>query len=188
MIAAKGLRISWARLAENRPSALRVSDSARRERASAEHLDLAAFARRFVEDHRQMLPPESGRIEVAGNPQLPALVDPRHLQQVLTVLVQNALAHGRHPGDPADILVDVHLHAGRPTVDVHDKGPGIPVDARDKLFRPFYTTSEHGTGLGLYIAHELCRANEATLEYVDLADGSSCFRIVLPDPRAMLPA
>ena len=73
-------------------------------------------------------------------------------------------------------------------MDVHDKGPGIPVDARDKLFRPFYTTSEHGTGLGLYIARELCRANEATLEYVDLADGSSCFRIVLPDPRAMLPA
>jgi two-component system sensor histidine kinase PilS (NtrC family) len=161
---------------------------ARRERASAEHLDLAAFARRFVDDYRQMLPPESGRIEVAGNAPVPALVDPRHLQQVLTVLLQNALAHGHLPGDPAQVLFDVHLSAGRPTVDVRDQGPGIDADIRDKLFRPFFTTSEHGTGLGLYIARELCRANEATLDYVDRSDGSSCFRIVLPDPRAMLPA
>ena len=121
-------------------------------------------------------------------PPVPALVDPRHLQQVLTVLLQNALAHGHHPGDPAEVTFDVHLSAGRPTVDVRDRGPGIPADNREKLFRPFFTTSEHGTGLGLYIARELCRANEATLDYVDLADGSSCFRIVLPDPRAMLPA
>lgn len=161
---------------------------ARRERASAEHLDLAAFARRFVDDHRQVLPDGAGRIEVTGQPRLPALVDPRHLQQVLTVLVQNALAHGHYPGDPADIVVDLHLSAGRPTVDVRDQGPGIAEELRDRLFRPFFTTSEHGTGLGLYIARELCRANEATLDYVELADGGHCFRIVLPDPRAMLPA
>ena len=64
----------------------------------------------------------------------------------------------------------------------------IEPEVRDKLFRPFFTTSEHGTGLGLYIARELCRANEATLDYVELAEGGGCFRIVLPDPRAMLPA
>ena len=161
---------------------------ARRERASAEHLDLAGFVRRFVDDHRQVLPPGSAQIEVGGTAQVPALVDPRHLQQVLTVLVQNALTHGHHPGDPARIRLDVQLAAGRPTIDVRDEGPGIAPELRDKLFRPFFTTSEHGTGLGLYIARELCRANEATLEYVDLADGNSCFRIVLPDPRAMLPA
>ena len=161
---------------------------ARRERASAEHLDLAAFARRFVDDHRQMVPPETGRIDVTGSAQVPALVDPRHLQQVLTVLLQNALAHGHLPGDPADVAVDVHVAAGRPTIDVRDRGPGIAAEHRDRLFRPFFTTSEHGTGLGLYIARELCRANEATLDYVDLPDGSGCFRIVLPDPRSMLPA
>src|SRR5690606_3506346 len=161
---------------------------ARRERASAEHLDLAQFARRVVDDFRQVLPAESGRIEVTGHPQVPALVDPRHLQQVLTVLLQNAMTHGHYPADPANITLDIHLAAGRPTMDVRDQGPGIPEELREKLFRPFFTTSEHGTGLGLYIARELCRANEATLEYVDLADGTSGFRIVLPEPRAMLPA
>jgi two-component system sensor histidine kinase PilS (NtrC family) len=80
-------------------------------------------------------------------------------------------------------------HAGgRPVVDVRDAGPGIPEEARAQLFRPFFTTSEYGTGLGLYIARELCTANEATLEYLPRPEGGGCFRIALPDAHAMLPA
>jgi two-component system sensor histidine kinase PilS (NtrC family) len=78
--------------------------------------------------------------------------------------------------------------AGIPTIDVLDRGPGIPDGALVQLFRPFFTTSEHGTGLGLYIARELCRANEATLEYVSVPGGGSCFRLTLPGPQALLPA
>ena len=73
-------------------------------------------------------------------------------------------------------------------IDVLDRGPGIPEAVAAQLFRPFYTTSEHGTGLGLYIARELCRANQATLEYVPVPGGGSCFRITLPGPHTLLPA
>jgi two-component system sensor histidine kinase PilS (NtrC family) len=162
---------------------------ARRERASAEHVDLVVFARRFVDDYKQMLPPESGSVQVTGGPlPVPALVDPRHLQQVLTVLLQNALTYGHLPGDPARVTLAVHAAAGIPTIDVLDRGPGIPEGALANLFRPFFTTSEHGTGLGLYIARELCHANEATLEYVSVPGGGSCFRLILPGPHALLPA
>ncbi len=162
---------------------------ARRERASAEHVDLVTFTRRFVEDYKQVLPPESGSVRVTGGPlPVPALVDPRHLQQVLTVLLQNALTYGHLPGDPARVTLAVHAAAGVPTIDVLDRGPGISEGAQAQLFRPFFTTSEHGTGLGLYIARELCHANEATLEYVSVAGGGSCFRITLPGPNALLPA
>ncbi|MFC7300820.1 sensor histidine kinase [Cognatiluteimonas weifangensis] len=162
---------------------------ARRERASAEHVDLAAFARRFVDDYRQTLPPESGSVQVGGEPTpVAAMVDPRHLQQVLTVLVQNALTYGHLPTEPARVTLAVHASTGAPTIDVLDRGPGIPEGARGSLFRPFFTTSEHGTGLGLYIARELCRANEATLDYVSVAGGGSCFRITLPGPHTLLPA
>ena len=160
---------------------------ARRERASADNVDLAAFVRRFVDDYRQMLPPESGTLEAAGAGRRHALVDPRHLQQVLTVLVQNALTHGHRAADPARVSIVVGEADGRPVIDVCDAGPGIPEDIRAQLFRPFFTTSEHGTGLGLYIARELCTANEATLEYLPRAEGG-CFRIALPDAHAMLPA
>jgi len=162
---------------------------ARRERANAEHVDLLAFTRRFAEDYRQTLPPESGTLQVSGGPApVAGLVDPRHLQQVLTVLVQNALTYGRIPGDPARVSLGVHLDEGKPTIDVVDRGPGIPDAVAAQLFRPFYTTSEHGTGLGLYIARELCRANGASLDYVPVPGGGACFRVVLPGPHTLLPA
>jgi two-component system, NtrC family, sensor histidine kinase PilS len=152
-------------------------------------VDLNAFVRRFVDDYQQTLSIETDTLEtIVGAKPVPALVDPRHLQQVVTVLVQNALNYGRLPGESARIRVRVFNAEGRPTVDVMDRGPGIPEAVAAQLFRPFFTTSEHGTGLGLYIARELCRANQATLEYVPVPGGGSCFRVTLPGPHALLPA
>ncbi len=160
---------------------------ARRERANAEHVELVSWVRRFVEDYQQMLPPESGSVQVnSPTPSLAALVDPKHLQQVLTVLLQNALNYGRLPNQPARVTLVVHALDGKPTIDVTDRGPGIPEGAVSRLFRPFFTTSEHGTGLGLYIARELCRANESSLDYVPVPGGGSCFRIALPGMHALL--
>jgi two-component system sensor histidine kinase PilS (NtrC family) len=160
---------------------------ARRERANAEHVELVEWVQRIAGDFRQMLATESGSVRVThAAPSIPALADPRHLQQVLTVLLQNALNYGRMPGEPARVTINVHAIEGRPTVDVVDRGPGIPDGTLPRLFRPFFTTSEHGTGLGLYLARELCIANEATLEYVPVPAGGSCFRVVLPAPHALL--
>ena len=162
---------------------------ARRERASPEHVDLNTYVRRFVEDYQQSMSIETDSLEpVIGTKPVSALVDQRHLQQVLTVLVQNALNYGRLPGEPARIRLRVFQVENKPMIDVLDRGPGIPEAVAVQLFRPFYTTSEHGTGLGLYIARELCRANQATLEYVAVPGGGSCFRITLPGPHSLLPA
>jgi two-component system sensor histidine kinase PilS (NtrC family) len=67
---------------------------------------------------------------------------------------------------------------GRVMLDVQDDGPGISAEHQGKLFEPFFTTAPDGTGLGLYIAKELCEANGALLEYhaVDERAGA-CFRI-----------
>jgi two-component system sensor histidine kinase PilS (NtrC family) len=160
---------------------------ARRERANGEHVELVGWVRRFVDDYRQMLPAETDTVQVAHTAaSVAALVDPRHLQQVLTVLVQNALHYGRLPGQPAKITISVHVLDGKPAIDVVDRGPGIAEGALPRLFRPFFTTSEHGTGLGLYIARELALANQATLDYVSLPAGGSCFRVLLPAPHALL--
>ena len=62
---------------------------------------------------------------------------------------------------------------------VQDDGPGISAEDQGRLFEPFFTTSSEGTGLGLYIAKELCEANGASLEYrASDALSGACFRIV----------
>jgi two-component system sensor histidine kinase PilS (NtrC family) len=162
---------------------------ARRERANAEHVDLVGWVRRFIDDYKLMLPPESGTVQTTHKAaSVPALFDPKHLQQVCTVLLQNALHYGRLPGEPARVTLVVHQQGGKPAIDVMDRGPGIPEALRPRLFRPFYTTSEHGTGLGLYIARELCVANEASLDYLPVPGGGGCFRVLLPAPHALLRA
>jgi two-component system sensor histidine kinase PilS (NtrC family) len=67
---------------------------------------------------------------------------------------------------PASIRVFPVLDAtGRLELHVQDDGPGITAEVRAHLFEPFYTTSSKGTGLGLYLARELCLNNGAMLDY-----------------------
>jgi two-component system sensor histidine kinase PilS (NtrC family) len=59
---------------------------------------------------------------------------------------------------------------------ITDNGPGVPDAIQGQLFEPFFTTDSKGTGLGLYLARELCAANRAALEYVNDVAGAH-FRI-----------
>lgn len=167
-----------------------VLSLARRERAQPEPVELGEFARQFVDDYRQSHPLEDDRLEARLPPQpVHCLVDRRQLQQVVTVLVHNALIYGRMPNQPAHVVLHVHRDdRGHPILDVLDHGPGIPEGIASQLFRPFFTTSAHGTGLGLYIAREICTANQADLRHVPLPGGGACFRIRLAGVRAITTA
>jgi len=157
---------------------------ARRDPAKPEHVELVGFARNFVDEYLACHPLDNDTLRASGaRSEVTALVDPRQLHQVLTVLVSNALSYGRMPGEPARVTVNVQCDAyGAPTIEVLDRGPGIPEPVATRLFRPFFTTSPHGTGLGLYIARELCRANQASLDYIPLPAGGGCFRIRMAEP------
>lgn len=162
---------------------------ARRERATAEHVELVGFLRNFIDEFRQSVPDETDNVALAApQPLVPALIDPRHLHQIVTALVQNARRHGHLPGEAARITLHAYRLDDAPVIDVIDRGPGIPDAVVAQLFRPFFTTSEHGTGLGLYIARELCRANGASLEHVPLPGGGCCFRVTMPGQHTLLPA
>jgi two-component system sensor histidine kinase PilS (NtrC family) len=160
---------------------------ARREPSQPETLDLSEFARRFVEDYRRGHPLETDQLQATGHSPVIASADPRHLHQVLTVLVHNALHYGRLPGEPARVTVACRYDEVRhePVLEVLDRGPGIPAVIAERIFTPFFSTNEHGTGLGLYIARQLCEANLSSLDYVPVPGGGACFRIVLPPARGM---
>lgn len=159
---------------------------ARRERAQADVVDLPRLLQRFATDYATAHPLGADQLDARSDGPLTAVVDPRHLQQVLTVLVDNARAYGRRPAQPARVLLRAQpaaaegADAGSIEIDVVDHGPGIPPAVAARLFEPFYTTSEHGTGLGLYIARQLCEANQGSLRFVPVAAGGACFRIRLP--------
>ncbi len=161
---------------------------ARRERSQPESIELTAFVRRFVEEYRQNHPLETDIMQAVNESRLlVAMADPQQLHQVLTALVHNALNYGREPGKPAQVTVSVRQDSNRtPFIEVIDRGPGIPPRVAEQLFTPFYTTSEHGTGLGLYIAKQLCEANQCTLQYEPVPGGGSCFRIVLQSAQSLV--
>ena len=94
----------------------------------------------------------------------PVRFDALHLREVLVNLLTNAVRYASGSAGSIRMYV-VTDAAGRMELHVQDDGPGITPEVRSHLFEPFYTTSSKGTGLGLYLARELCLNNEAMLDY-----------------------
>lgn len=108
---------------------------------------------------------------LGGMHQVSVRFDPLHLREVLINLLNNAVRYAS--GEPSSIRVFVVHAEGRPLeLHVQDDGPGISQEVRSHLFEPFYTTSSKGTGLGLYLARELCLNNDAMLDYEHRFDSS----------------
>jgi two-component system sensor histidine kinase PilS (NtrC family) len=98
--------------------------------------------------------------------------DALHLREVLVNLLGNAIRYASRR--PASIRIWPELDAfGTLELHVQDDGPGITPEVRAHLFEPFYTTSSKGTGLGLYLARELCLNNGAKLDYESRFDAAA---------------
>ena len=161
---------------------------ARRERARPEPVDLAQWVFDFIDQYKASHQLDQDELKaVTGGRHVYAMVDPQHLYQVVGNLVGNARTYGKLPGEPARVtLVARQASEGSaPLLEIIDRGPGIPPKVAATIFDPFYTTSEHGTGLGLYLARQLCESNQASLDYVAVAGGGSCFRISMARPRGV---
>lgn len=144
----------------------------RTDRAQREKLDLVEFLQSFVEQFCQVekIRPELFVIEVRSTPQVE--FDRTHFDQVLWNLCRNALRHCRNEEGSIRIVVPDPDEAGAVRLDIVDDGPGVPREVRSQLFEPFFTTATGGTGLGLYIAREMCEANGAMLDYVPTVSGA----------------
>ena len=166
-----------------------VLDLARRDRGKPERLMLAPWLEDFSQEFIHDLDGPPVEWQQTVQPDLLAVnFDPHQLRQVLWNLCINACQHGVRPG--ATRRIDLHAgldyRRGRPFLEVRDAGPGVAEENIAKLFEPFFTTRARGTGLGLYLARELCEANRAQLQYLPLAEGGSCFRITFA-PLASAP-
>ncbi len=115
--------------------------------------------------------------------------DQSQLDQVLSNLCSNAIRYSmRSTGRGSLILRCSTIEPqGLPIIDVIDEGPGVSSEHIEQLFEPFYTSEKSGTGLGLFIARELCESNHSRLDYLPTSDGRSCFRITCAHPMKKLP-
>jgi two-component system sensor histidine kinase PilS (NtrC family) len=113
--------------------------------------------------------------------------DPSLLHQVVWNLCQNAVRHGTKSTDALHIrLIGRRAAASdRPILDIMDNGVGIDTELAEKIFEPFFTTKNSGTGLGLYIARDICESNQSHLEYIPVPEGGSCFRITFTSKEAL---
>ncbi len=173
------IRRNTRRIDEIIESVLQLS---RRDRGTPEPIDPAAWLPELAAEIRQAqgLAPETLAAQVAaGTPALTA--DPRHLHQILSNLCDNAIKHGAPADGPRRIELRARPDpAGGALVEVIDNGPGIAAETAREIFTPFFTTSPSGTGLGLYIARELCEINGIGLEHRAEVGPGACFRLSFP--------
>ncbi|SDT62628.1 sensor histidine kinase [Actinoplanes derwentensis] len=130
-----------------------------------------------VADHIEaaLVATAAGGVPVVCPPDLVAMMQPSHLDQILTNLISNAAKYG------GGVTAVVARQRGPAvTVEVRDEGPGVPPEFQDRLFDRFARAASTagkvaGTGLGLYIVRELARANQGDVDYHPGETGGSTF-------------
>lgn len=156
----------------------------RRDATQAERLSLHEWLQEFVMQFQQTFQLQPQQLQVEGpSYTVDVRVDPSHLHQILWNLCENALKYGR--GTDTELMTIRFgriANTNRPFLEVADRGAGIPLEAAERIFEPFFTSGESGTGLGLFIARELAHCNRATLLYEPRHGGGSIFRTVFTDP------
>ncbi|HUB07839.1 MAG TPA: HAMP domain-containing sensor histidine kinase [Myxococcales bacterium] len=114
-------------------------------------------------------------LSVAGD--LPFPAEPVLLRRALLNLVQNAI-QSSPPGGPLRLSHERRGAAGVWVVE--DAGPGVPEEKRDEIFKPFYTTRQRGTGLGLAFVKKIADAHGGTISVGPSPLGGARFELSLP--------
>lgn len=157
----------------------------RRDSTRPETLTLSDWLEEFRGEFCQTTQtPESSLVIARDGADIDVRVDPSHLHQVLWNLCDNALKYAvKDDGAAVELRCGRMAGTGRPYLEVADRGPGIDQQQVDRIFEPFFTIGKGGTGLGLFIARELCQCNGALLLYEARPGGGSVFRVIFSDPK-----
>ena len=106
-----------------------------------------------------------------------------HLQQVLLNLILNGLdAMADTPEFERRIVLRTETEGDGARVSVMDSGHGIPADKLRTVFESFFTTKEHGMGLGLSIARSIVELHGGKIWADNNADAGATFTFTLPGP------
>jgi len=102
------------------------------------------------------------------------------MEQAVINLVKNAIESLNQTPKPSVSLQAISMINGRTHLIVSDNGKGIPVTHLDKIFVPFYTTKEKGTGIGLSLSRQIVQLHRGTLTVKSIPDVETSFVIDIP--------
>lgn len=157
----------------------RLRNWSRPQRGPMQPIDL----RGALNNVKVLLGPEADKrgvdleFDMPGAPVM-VLADQVEMEQVLHNLIRNAF-EALEAQTRGEIYVHLGIAEDDIFLDVIDNGPGVDDDLRSRLFTPFVTTRENGTGLGLALCHRLVERAGGEITYRD-ADVGASFHIMLP--------
>lgn len=105
-------------------------------------------------------------------------IDEKLIEQVLLNLIINSIEAVKETKNPAIELRAVMGESGQILVHVKDNGSGILEDVQDKIFIPFFTTKESGSGIGLSLARQIMRQHNGTIRVYSSPDECTVFTLV----------
>lgn len=120
------------------------------------------------------LPPSTEKCIVSGLE--------NRLKQVLINLIRNAL-DAIADAPKKTILIDVQCHGENVQITVHDTGIGMTEEQLQRISEPFYTTKDHGTGLGLHVCQQIVSQHHGTLWFESEVGRGTSVKILLPLTR-----
>ena len=143
--------------------------------------DLQAIVERAADDVRADARQANGDITVGGEFGR-VEGDDVLLRQTFMNLLRNAVEACQGAGAAPSVRVEGAVDAaqGVARVSVIDNGPGVPSDARDRIFRPFFTTKKTGTGLGLALVQKIVVTHNGRVAVSNVPGGGASFQITLP--------
>ncbi|WP_163322780.1 sensor histidine kinase [Draconibacterium mangrovi] len=103
-------------------------------------------------------------------PELELHADEKQISQVLINLVKNAYQSNEGNKDAKIKIIATVNEAGHPIISVTDNGPGISDELMDKIFVPFFTTKENGSGIGLSISRQIMQLHSGSLKMSSVPD------------------
>jgi signal transduction histidine kinase len=138
---------------------------------------LHALIDRVVAEVARLPRCEGMTTEVRVPAELDVAVDPQLFGEVLTNLLRNAAEACSGRGH---VTVDATTAAGHVLLDVCDDGPGVPASLAEQIFKPFHSSKDYGTGIGLAFCRKVVETHGGTIQLLRRPGQGACFRIDLP--------
>jgi two-component system sensor histidine kinase PilS (NtrC family) len=158
----------------------------RREKSRPELFELVNWLEELIQEFRAAMPDISLDLNLeTTDRKVMVMFDRSQLHQALWKLMENAAEHAGHDGENQQVSLRLERKAktGSCVISVEDNGQGIPEDRIGNIFEPFYTTRKQGSGLGLYVARQLCEANQADLTVDSIVGRGTRFHVRLATAR-----